>query len=111
MTRTVLNFRARHCCASRIGHPREQAAKHLLLPRGVKAIPGHRHGTAIRGLRADVPMEPVEITPMLPGDEARRGHEVYAELAELAGSFIHEIKNHLSTLGLNLQLLAEDFQE
>jgi signal transduction histidine kinase len=35
----------------------------------------------------------------------------YAELAELAGSFIHEIKNHLSTLGLNLQLLAEDYQE
>jgi signal transduction histidine kinase len=35
----------------------------------------------------------------------------YVELAELAGSFIHEIKNHLSTLGLNLQLLAEDFQE
>src|SRR5579871_1614114 len=37
--------------------------------------------------------------------------EQYAELAELAGSFIHEIKNHLSTLGLNLQLLAEDFEE
>lgn len=35
----------------------------------------------------------------------------YVELAELAGGFIHEIKNHLSTLGLNLQLLAEDFQE
>jgi signal transduction histidine kinase len=34
-----------------------------------------------------------------------------AELAELAGGFIHEIKNHLSTLGLNLQLLAEDLQE
>jgi two-component system sensor histidine kinase HydH len=34
-----------------------------------------------------------------------------AELAELAGGFIHEIKNHLSTLGLNLQLLAEDVQE
>ncbi len=34
-----------------------------------------------------------------------------AELAELAGGFIHEIKNHLSTLGLNLQLLSEDFQE
>jgi signal transduction histidine kinase len=33
------------------------------------------------------------------------------ELAELAGGFIHEIKNHLSTLGLNLQLLAEDFEE
>src|SRR6266566_6678740 len=37
--------------------------------------------------------------------------EQYAEMAELAGSFIHEIKNHLSTLGLNLQLLAEDFAE
>src|SRR5947209_1650655 len=38
-------------------------------------------------------------------------NERYHELAELAGGFIHEIKNHLSTLGLNLQLLAEDFQE
>src|SRR6266478_7286968 len=38
-------------------------------------------------------------------------NEQYAEIAELAGGFIHEIKNHLSTLGLNLQLLAEDFQE
>src|SRR5436309_12881505 len=37
--------------------------------------------------------------------------EQYAELAELAGGFIHEIKNHLSTLGLNLQLLTEDFQD
>src|SRR5271168_5179034 len=35
----------------------------------------------------------------------------YAELAELAGGFIHEIKNHISTLGLNLQLLAEDFED
>jgi len=35
----------------------------------------------------------------------------YTELAELAGGFIHDVKNHLSTLGLNLQLLAEDFQE
>lgn len=32
-----------------------------------------------------------------------------AELAEIAGGFIHEIKNHISTLALNLQLLAEDF--
>jgi signal transduction histidine kinase len=38
-------------------------------------------------------------------------NEQYAELAELAGGFIHEIKNHLSALGLNLQLLTEDFQE
>ncbi|HZY73557.1 MAG TPA: ATP-binding protein [Edaphobacter sp.] len=38
------------------------------------------------------------------------GNDDYATLAELAGGFIHEIKNHLSTLNLNLQLLAEDFQ-
>jgi two-component system, NtrC family, sensor histidine kinase HydH len=37
--------------------------------------------------------------------------ETYAELAELAGGFIHEIKNHLGTLALNLHLLAEDFHE
>lgn len=35
----------------------------------------------------------------------------YTELAELAGGFIHDLKNHLSTLRLNLNLLAEDFQE
>jgi signal transduction histidine kinase len=35
----------------------------------------------------------------------------YSELAELAGGLIHEIKNHLGTLVLNLQLLAEDFQD
>ena len=38
-------------------------------------------------------------------------NEHYTELAELAGSFIHEIKNHLGTLKLSLELLAEDFQE
>jgi signal transduction histidine kinase len=37
--------------------------------------------------------------------------EQYVELAELAGGFIHEIKNHLSTLKLNLQLLAEEFAD
>ena len=37
--------------------------------------------------------------------------EQYNELAEVAGGFIHDIKNHLSTLSLNLQLLAEDFSQ
>lgn len=32
------------------------------------------------------------------------------ELAELAGAFIHELKNHVSTLNLNLQILAEEFE-
>jgi two-component system sensor histidine kinase HydH len=35
----------------------------------------------------------------------------YADLAELAGGFIHEIKNRVGTLSLNLQLLAEDFEQ
>src|SRR5437588_265773 len=34
----------------------------------------------------------------------------YTELAESAGGFIHEIKNHLGTLALNLQLLAENIE-
>src|SRR5688572_27402298 len=38
-------------------------------------------------------------------------NDQYTALAELAGGFIHEIKNHLSTLGLNLQLLVEDFDD
>jgi len=37
-------------------------------------------------------------------------NEQYVELAEVAGGFIHEIKNHLNTLSLNLQLLGEDFE-
>ena len=36
--------------------------------------------------------------------------EQYTELAEVAGGFIHDIKNHLGGLSLNLQLLAEDFE-
>lgn len=35
----------------------------------------------------------------------------YTELAELAGRLIHEIKNHLGTLALNLQLMAEDLEK
>ena len=37
-------------------------------------------------------------------------NELPAGIAELAAGFIHEIKNHLGTLSLNLQLLAEDFE-
>ncbi len=35
----------------------------------------------------------------------------YAEIAELAGGLAHEIRNPLSTMRMNLDLLAEDFQE
>ncbi|CAN5164933.1 HAMP domain-containing sensor histidine kinase [soil metagenome] len=35
----------------------------------------------------------------------------YIELAETTGGFIHDMKNHLGTVLLNLQLLDEDFEQ
>ena len=34
----------------------------------------------------------------------------YTEIARLAGGLAHEIKNPLSTIRLNMELLAEDFR-
>jgi signal transduction histidine kinase len=39
----------------------------------------------------------------------RRLVEQYTEIAALAGALAHEIKNPLSTIRLNMELLAEDF--
>lgn len=36
---------------------------------------------------------------------------MYAEIATLAGGLAHEIRNPLSTIGMNLELLAEDIDE
>jgi signal transduction histidine kinase len=46
------------------------------------------------------------------GDSAinRRLRAQYAEIAQLAGGLAHEIKNPLSTMSLNLDLLVEDFK-
>lgn len=44
-------------------------------------------------------------------DAARRWRDLYAEIAQLAGGLAHEIRNPLSTLQINLDLLAEDFQD
>ena len=41
----------------------------------------------------------------------RRLRAQYAEISQLAGGLAHEIRNPLSTLQLNLDLLAEDFQD
>src|SRR5436853_357298 len=35
----------------------------------------------------------------------------YTEIARLAGALAHEIKNPLSTIRLNMELLAEDLEE
>ena len=45
-----------------------------------------------------------------PAPEVSRGlREEYAEIAQLAGGLAHEIRNPLSTMRMNLDLLAEDF--
>jgi len=46
----------------------------------------------------------------LTNDERRRLEAQYAEIAVLAGGLAHEIKNPLSTIGLNLELMAEDLE-
>jgi signal transduction histidine kinase len=43
------------------------------------------------------------------GDDTRRLRAQYAEIAQLAGGLAHEIRNPLSTMGLNLDLLVEEF--
>lgn len=42
---------------------------------------------------------------------AQRLRTQYNELAELAGSLAHEIKNPLSVIRMNMELLAEDFAD
>ena len=44
-------------------------------------------------------------------DDADRWRANYHELAELAGSLAHEIKNPLSVIGMNMDLLAEDLSD
>lgn len=43
--------------------------------------------------------------------ERRRLMAQYAEIATLAGGLAHEIKNPLSTISMNLELLIEDLQD
>ena len=43
-------------------------------------------------------------------ESARSRAETYAEFAELVGALAHEIRNPLSTIRLNMELLAEDFE-
>lgn len=48
-------------------------------------------------------------TPVAPGiEEHARLQAQSLELAQLAGGLAHEIRNPLSTIGMNLELLAED---
>lgn len=47
-------------------------------------------------------------TPPLSNEERQRLQAQTAEIAELAGKLAHEIKNPLSTISLNLELMAEE---
>jgi signal transduction histidine kinase len=49
--------------------------------------------------------------PISDGDSLDQLRAQYAELASLAGSLAHEIKNPLSVIRMNMDLLAEDFAE
>lgn len=49
--------------------------------------------------------------PAPSSDQYERLIAQYAEMAQLAGALAHEIKNPLSTIRLNMELLAEDFEE
>lgn len=51
---------------------------------------------------ADLDLQPAELNQRLIAQ--------YTEIARLVGGLAHEIKNPLSTIGLNMELLAEDFQ-
>jgi signal transduction histidine kinase len=46
-----------------------------------------------------------------PGETLERLRASYDELAALAGSLAHEIKNPLSVIRMNMELLAEDFAQ
>ena len=43
-------------------------------------------------------------------EERQRLLDEYMELAQLSGSLAHEIKNPLAVIGMNMDLLAEDFE-
>jgi two-component system sensor histidine kinase HydH len=64
--------------------------------------------------RADLnpPAESPEITSSgIDADANRLLRAQYTEIAQLAGGLAHEIRNPLSTMGLNLDLIAEEFPD
>ena len=44
-------------------------------------------------------------------DKLEKLRAQYAEISALAGALAHEIKNPLSVIGMNMELLAEDFED
>jgi two-component system, NtrC family, sensor histidine kinase HydH len=73
-------------------------------------------GAAAESLIVASPPRAGASAPVLPAAEeepdiTRRLRAQYTEISQLAGGLAHEIRNPLSTVSLNLDLLAEDFQK
>ncbi|MCC7474485.1 MAG: sensor histidine kinase [Pirellulales bacterium] len=58
-----------------------------------------------------MPASPTEPAPLDSAATVQRLMDQYTEIARLAGGLAHEIKNPLSTIRLNMELLAEDLGE
>jgi two-component system, NtrC family, sensor histidine kinase HydH len=67
-------------------------------------------GAIMVELLVDWPEMPTDLTDPESSEVAKRLRAQYAEIAQLAGGLAHEIRNPLSTMRLNLDLLSEDFQ-
>jgi len=52
-----------------------------------------------------------ERDPLSPDEFQKRLEAQYSETAQLVGGLAHEIKNPLSTIRLNMELLGEDFED
>ncbi|MCR4411363.1 MAG: ATP-binding protein [Thermoguttaceae bacterium] len=61
--------------------------------------------------RPDHPVRPRPRPVPAVSDVNQRLVDQYTEIARLAGALAHEIKNPLSTIRLNMELLAEDFSQ
>jgi len=61
------------------------------------------------GIETSTEVDHVALPVLSDGEANRRLRAQYAEIAQLAGGLAHEIRNPLSTMGLNLDLLAEEF--
>ena len=81
---------------------KSRSAEDSIASEGDDAAPGAASARGGRPAEAAEAVEEPEVT--------RRLRAQYAEISQLAGGLAHEIRNPLSTLQLNLDLLAEDFQ-
>ena len=75
-----------------------------------RRLTGIAEGDRPCSIRPSIRAAPDLIDPDGP-EAARRLRAQCAEIAQLAGGLAHEIRNPLSTMRLNLDLLAEDFAE